>query len=1152
MYGSNRLCRLLSCLLLASACHQKLHVEGDENEAGDMLARKAAPTDFYAAQRAWPDSSFDVLAWRTALDAARADATVAAQINSCGSNIGNWTSQGPGNVGGRCNTLAVKPGDDFTVLAGFAGGGIFKSTDGGVNWKPVFDAHPETSIGDITYDPSNPNVVYAGTGDPNMPSFIFNGNGLYKSTDGGEVWEQIGLAEQGIISKVWVSPTDPQTLVCATMGNPYVRTQERGIFKSTDGGQTWQRTLFVSEQSGASDLVSSPAAPNVLYASFWDRIRNNQESILYGPAASVWKSTDSGSTWVKLGGGLPTGVNGRTGLAISETDPNKVFALFIDTLSTPLGLYKSTDAGQTWASVNISALNDAVGDFGWYFGKIRLLPTNDEEVYFLGILQWKRITNGSGWQVTGNGHADSHDLLITPSGRRYWANDGGVYYALPGQAFYTKCKNLPITQFYRANYNPHEPNLYWGGAQDNGIKKGNAASFNAWTSVFSADGFHAAFDPNDPQRFWVEIQNGQLYATTNGGVDWTQAPPAFGTGDRCSWDAPFFRSTHTGTFYAATYRALSSPDGSGWGPLSPDLSDGIIYGPRFHLVSSLSESPLLPNLLFAGTSDANVWRGQGGNWTNITGSLPNRYVTSVIGSPTLSNRIFVTHSGLRYDEYIPHVHRSDNNGATWVDISGNLPQVPVNDLFVVKNHADSILVAATDAGAYYTQNGGVTWARLGANMPFVPVFDLIENPVRKELVAATFARGIWTFPLDSIRWQQSSPTVSLSGTIRNDQGQPVAQTSILGQVTPANGTFQAANLPGCANYTLAPKRDDAPLNGVSTLDLVRISKHILGIQPLDNPYRMIAADANVSGSVTTFDIVELRKLILGVYDTLPKPDSWRFVPSDFVFPNPQNPFQATFPETKTVNVQQVGASALDFTGIKVGDADGSASPTLTGQSSEERDLPTREIRVEDLFVAEGKSFEVSVTTDLSDLAAAQFTLHFDPALLALEGVDGQDPAHFNLAGAASGWISFASEAVLPQAGSSDRLFTLRFRALRGGSSAASIRLGDSPTEAVLFDKKDRAYRPVFRGSERKATVSPNPFGDAGTRLRVENAAQPFVLEIWDVQGRPVHRYAGEGGQAATELHLPARIFPQKGIFPYKITLNGERSAGYTGKMMFGL
>jgi photosystem II stability/assembly factor-like uncharacterized protein len=1049
----------------------------------------------------------------------------------CGSNLTNWTNQGPMNVAGRCNAMAVKPGDENTLLAGFSGGGLFKSTDGAVNWYPVFDDNPELSIGDIAFAPANPNLVFAGTGDPNMPSLVFNGNGIYKSQDAGETWQHLPNGPTGIISKVLIHPSNPDIIWAATMGNPYVRDNNRGLYKSTDGGNSWTQVLFVSNQAGASDLVISAANPDILYASFWDRIRNNFESVVYGLNAKVYKSTDGGNTWTQLAGGLPTGVMGRTGLAISQTDPNKVYAVYIDSLNTPGGLYKTTNGGTTWTSINILQLEDACADFGWYFGKIHVNPTNDEDLYFHGIHIWRKAINGSGWSIAAGGHADSHDLVFTPSGRRYWANDGGVY-RNDGQQSWTKSKNLPTTQFYRTTYNPHEPDKYFAGAQDNGVQKGNSLNINGWVQLFPADGFSCAFDPADPEHYWVEIQNGTIHETFDGGDSWQFGNRALGTTDRTNWDTPFFMSSHTpNRLYAATFRAYAKDQGTGWGPISGDLTKGLILDPRFHTVSCLNESPVTPNKLVAGTSDGNVWRRDAnGNWADIAPGLPLRYVTSVHYSPTLSNRIFVTHSGFRDNENIPHIHRSDDNGNTWHNISSDLPQVPVNDLFVLPGYSDEVLIAATDAGVYYTINGGDFWSRLGGNMPYLPVFDFTHNPVKKELVAATFARGIWTFPLDSIFVQQQPVNVSISGTIRDEMGAGIEAVEVQNVLSNPTGLFSANNVPGCTAYTLTPSRNDNPLNGLTTYDLVLISKHILALEPLNSPYKIIAADANRSGSITTFDIVQLRKLILGIDTVFANNTSWRFIPEQHTFLNPMNPFQWGFPETLDVQVLTNPLSNLNFTGLKVGDVNNSAIPGFSGIGEERTDKPWP-IQVE--WTQNGEIWTATLWATQPDFSAFQTSLGFDPLQWQLEKIQPiwqeLTEDHFGLSKLRDGWISVAHGSTT--LGSNHEplpLFKLVFQSRLAAQQPPVLTLGNQPTSSLAYTSDGVALLPVLNQVTQSLDLAyPNPFGKDGFWFQSQ---QGGLLEIMDALGKPIWRKIMLPKEV---VHLESVLFKNAGIYYWK-------------------
>ncbi len=1156
---THTLLRFVAFLSLLS-CFSCSNTVQDRHKA-DTLQQKSEPYDQFSFQRSFPDRDFDWRGWRRQMTSLRAEFNKNQALSALtdGNAAPDWTLRGPGNVAGRVNTLAIHPDDDNIVLAGFSAGGIFKTTDGGVTWRPVFDENLDLSIGDITYDPNNPDIVYAGTGDPNMPAIVFNGNGLFRSVDGGETWHYLGLAQAGILSKVVVDPSNSNTIFVSAMGNPYVRDGNRGVYKSTDGGASWQNILFVSNQAGASDLVMNPADPQVLYASFWDRIRNNQESIIYGTNARVYKTTDGGANWTQLGGGLPTGVMGRTGLAISRDNPDKVYAVYIDSLSTPGGLYKTENGGTTWTTLNTNALEDACGNFGWYFGKIRLNPVNDEEVYFLGIVLWRKDAGSTQWQVSANSHADVHDLQFAASGKRYLGCDGGVYRNSPGQMSWSKSNNLPTTQFYHTSYNPHEPDNYYGGAQDNGIRKGNGDIYNGWASVFPADGFRCAFHPDDPNVFWVETQNGEIHKTTDGGNNWQFGQPCLGTSDRCNWDLPYFMSIHHSTrLYAGTYRVYFSENGSGWGAISGDLTDGVIYGERFHTISCLAESPVLADKLMAGTSDGNVWqRDPSGNWTNITAGLPNRYVTAVLCSPTLPNRLFVTHSGFRDNEYIPHIHRSDDNGANWTDISSNLPNVPVNDIYVLPGHADSVLFAGTDAGVYVSRNSGASWQRLGVNLPFVPVFDLERNPVRNELLAATYARGLWTFPLDSIFNLPPAATVAVNGSILTEAGLGVGQVQVCDQPlqsTGPSGTFEILSSASCLNSGVHPKRNDNPLNGVSTFDLVLINKHILGIDTLDSPYKIIAADANNSRSVSTFDIVTLRKLILGIDTVLNNTDSWRFIPADFNFPDMQNPFTTVFPEGIPFSAQG-SPQTMNFIGVKVGDVNENA---VAGLNAAAEDRPPGEwpLYLSDRSFSPAEVIRVSFSTQWQDIAGVQFTLQYDPAALSLETIEpesdalGIDNFGINPGGSACFTASFENPEALQSrhagngSNTTEALFTAVFRSRKSGRLRDALAIRSLPTAAVAFRANGTSKAPVLKWESPAPRIYPNPFGSAGVQIEpIDGGQEQAVLQIYDAGGRSILRQT----IPAAGVHISPDRFPQKGIFWYEIRRGGQR---WQGKLVF--
>lgn len=1131
--------------MLALACSKR-----PANTTLSTLDRKAEPYDHLAFQRSWPEETFDWQGWLRAIDAVRAEERAAARsADPCvGGSSTPWTLQGPMNVAGRVNTLALHPDSDDVLLAGFSTGGLFKTTDGGVNWTPVFDDQPELSIGDITYDPQNPQVVYAGTGDPNMPGTVFNGRGLYKSTDGGDTWSYLALQQHGIISKVVVDHTNGQTLFVASMGNPFFRDQERGVYKSTDGGNTWTQVLFVSNQAGASDLVMHPDNPNILYASFWDRIRTNKESVVYGPHARVYKTTDGGNTWTQLGGGLPTGDMGRTGLAISQKNPDKLYALYVDTLSRPGGLFVTNDAGNTWAPVNIQSLNNAYADFGWYFGKVRIDPNNDDDVYFPAIVLWRKAPGQGSWQIGAGAHADVHDLVFGKTGRRYLACDGGVYRNEPGLVSWTKSANLPTTQCYRTTYNPNAPGTYFLGAQDNGIQKGNSQALNGWTGVFPADGFRCAFLPTNADTFWVEVQNGTIHRTDNGGVSWNFGQRALGTSDRVNWDMPFFLSKHRPELlYAATFRLYVSHVTGGWSAVSGDLTDGVMLQPRFHTVSTLSESPIVAELLFAGTSDGNVWRrSPNGVFTNISAGLPDRYVTSVVGSPTLPGRIFVTHSGYRDNDKVPHIHRSDNNGASWINISGNLPNVPVNAVFVVPQTADSAIVVATDAGVYFTRNGGQRWQRLGSNMPIIPVFDLEHNPAQRQLVAATFARGIWTFPLDSILVQSGQPDpVTLSGGVQSHFGIPLPGVAIsasggMGTSTGTDGQFAIGGADPCMPHTLSAAYQGDWLDGVSTFDLLLISRHILGLDTLPTPYRIIAADANRSGTVTTFDIVQLRRLILGIDTALTNNTSWRFLPASVDFPNPIFPFQHPWPDTLSVPPPGNGQDGLDFIGIKVGDVNGPGANNAA--ATEPRSRPEWLMEIKDTMVMPDAPVWCTVWGDLTHVAALQFTLQPTAGTTIRRVVPLHPPLrdgeHWHLD---SSLRVCAEPGMWPEAGFVP-LFRLEVGSNRPMWLSQMLGLGLRPTTPEAYgrsgERKEVALRWLKDHDALRVVIYPQPAGSAGVWFDVSaKQGLAFRCTVFDPGGRLVFDNRGVAG---TPLHLPAERIAAASWYAFRIRMDDGR------------
>ncbi len=760
-----------------TACQQKAEVATTPNR----IEQKHEPSDAYFMQRLGPDGRFATVAYTQGLQEAR---LTASQRSITGFEE-DWVTQGPGNIGGRINTVAVHPTNEDIIYVGFSHGGVFKTTDGGDNWLPIFDEQVFLSIGNIVLDPIDPNIVYVATGDANITGLPFIGDGLYRSMDGGDTWTHLGLEAQRIISKVIVDHQNNNTIFAACMGLPFEKNNERGLYRSVDNGSSWEQVLFISDSTGIIDMVMHPDDPNVLYAVGWDRIRNNTISIVKGYGAKVYKTVDGGDNWTILEGGLPNDQpHSRMGIAISESNPNIVYAQYVNADNFQLeAIYRTEDDGNNWTPIPIDEYNNglsdnAMGGFGWYFGKIRVNPTNPDDIYLLGVDLWRTPFAGQFWEKaspnwwTYEVHADKHDMVFLNDGSLLLATDGGLYRFDNNTQSWEDMEDIPTTQFYRVAHNPFNPDWYYGGAQDNGTTGGNAGNINEWPRIYGGDGFQMAFDPVDADRYFVETQRGNITVTVDGGNNYESGDDGIDSDDRRNWDMPYFISPHfSQVLYTGTYRMYRGVGNIPfWEPISEDLTDGTDTAHRYHNITAVDESPIQEGLLYAGTGDGNLWRGENGgsDWISISAGLPDQYVTDVIASPTDVNTVFVTYSGYRDNDFLPRIHRSANQGADWEDISGNLPDLAINELLIMPETNDSILFVATDGGVYGTVTAGTEWERLGANMPIVPVYDMVLNPVNNELVAGTHARSIMSYPLDSISTPQN-PVVSVFNPVQQEE-----------------------------------------------------------------------------------------------------------------------------------------------------------------------------------------------------------------------------------------------------------------------------------------------------------------------------------------------------------------------------------------------
>lgn len=699
---------------------------------------KLSPNEWFYEQRAYPNGinkDIQVQAMKQ-VKAMKADAA--------SKNNNPWQFAGPTNVGGRITDLEMPANDVNTIYAGAASGGIFKSTDQGNSWFPIFDQAASLSIGDMALAPSNNNVIYVGTGEANAGggSLAYDGYGMYKSADAGSTWTHIGLEDVGSIGKVTVDPQDPNRVFVAAMGNLFGNSTERGVYRTLDGGATWQQVLFVSDSTGAIDLVQHPTNPNLLLAAMWERIRRPAYRQYEGVTSGIYKSTDGGSSWTKLTQDLPNGFLGRIGLACAQSNPSKVYTVIAN--STGLeGIYRSEDFGATWLEVNS---NFAAPGFMWWFGKIFVDPNDENKVFTTSLDLQKSTSGGNSWITYGQMHVDQHAVVIHPlnSNLVVAGNDGGVYVSQNGGVAWNFKNTLPITQFYMCEIDQTNPDRIYGGAQDNGTNRTLTGNTNDWGKIYGGDGFNPQVDPTNPNTIYATYQYGNLRRSDDNGGTFVNIKPSASI---YNWNTPYM--LHPGNssivLYGTNVLHRSNNKGTSWSVISPDLTKGPHAGNlSFGTITTIDVSTVDNAVLYAGTDDGNVWvsTNDGGTWNNVTGNLPNRWVTKVHADPYTASTAYVTFSGYRYDSPLSHVYRTDDYGATWVDLSTNLPEVPINDIVVDPVNPDFLYIA-TDLGAFVSYNNGINWGILGTGLPNVPITDFDFDATTQTLLAATYGRSMY-------------------------------------------------------------------------------------------------------------------------------------------------------------------------------------------------------------------------------------------------------------------------------------------------------------------------------------------------------------------------------------------------------------------------
>ena len=739
---------LLIILCLFISC-QNNNTSSDEIFEED----KRVPNEWFYAQRAYPQGKIDKRAY---LDALRYRKDLI-QNNSTESFTEVWEFKGPTNIGGRVSDLEIPNNATETIYVGTASGGIFKTENAGSSWTPIFDDALSLSIGDMELAPSNNDIIYVGTGESNAGggSLAYDGVGIYRSDDAGNSWQHLGLENIGSVGKIEVATDDPNTAFVAAMGDLFGENPDRGVYKTTDGGQTWDQVLFVSDSTGVVDLAMHPTNSNIVYAAAWERIRRPDRRRYTGATSGIYRTTDGGTNWELLTNGLPSQANdkGRIGLAISPSDPNYVYAYIVNEGGTLTGIYQSTNAGDSWNSMTKNGIGEP--PFMWWFGKIYVHPESPNSLFALSlnVHYIEDITSSNNWSTIFSGaHVDQHAIAIHPQNPDWVVagNDGGVYLSEDRGVNFQKLDGLPITQFYRATLDYQFPERLYGGTQDNGTNRTLTGSLDDYQQIFGGDGFVSLVNPVDNNFVYVEFQNGNFFRSLDGGLNFTSALNGFQS-TRRNWNMPVvFDPNDPSILYTAGNRLNKSTNHAAfWEGISPDLTDGSGGGNlTFGTITTISVSPIDGDVIMVGTDDGNVsiTLDGGDNWNNISAGLPKFWVTRVHLDPSELGVAYATISGFRYNEETAHVFKTVDNGGTWIPISGNLPNIPVNDIVV--NPINHDLYIASDIGVFISKNDGDSWDLLGVELPNVVITDLTYHEPTATLLAATYGRSLYTVEVD--------------------------------------------------------------------------------------------------------------------------------------------------------------------------------------------------------------------------------------------------------------------------------------------------------------------------------------------------------------------------------------------------------------------
>ena len=687
-------------------------------------------------------------------------------------------SVGPALTSGRVSDFAVHPDKRHEYYVATSSGGVWKTINGGANYTPIFDQQGSYSIGCITMDPNNPYVIWVGTGENNNQRSVGYGDGIYRSKDGGKTWKHMGLKNSEHIAKIIVDPRNSNIVYVAAIGPLWSEGGDRGLYKSMDGGKTWESKIKVDEHTGVTDLIMDPNNPDVLYAATYQRRRHVFTWMSGGPGSGLYKSTDSGESWEQLKTGLPSSIIGRIGLAMSPADSDIVYAI-VEAMDGQQGFYRTSNRGGSWKKMSNYVTS------GNYYQEIVVDPKDVNTVYSLSTYNMVTRDGGKTFSRLGekNKHVDNHVMWIDPDDTDYLlvGCDGGIYESFDRGKNWIYKENLPVTQFYKVTVDNDLPfyNIY-GGTQDNyslggpsRTKSQNGITNEDWFVTLGGDGFESAVDPENPNIIYAQYQYGNLYRFDKASGERIDIKPRARKNENAytwNWDAPLQVSSHVPkrVYFAANKLFRSDDRGNTWEVISDELSRGVdrnklkVMGrtwsvdmieknggvSKFGAAIAFHESPIDKNLLYVGTDDGliHVTENSGNTWKKYErfSNVPKMtYVNMLLASQHNENVVYSVFNNHKKGDFKPYLFRSDNKGKSWKSISSNLP-IRGSVYSIAEDHIDpNLLFVGTEFGLFFSLDGGAYWKQIKAGLPTIAVRDLAIQERENDLVLGTFGRGFY-------------------------------------------------------------------------------------------------------------------------------------------------------------------------------------------------------------------------------------------------------------------------------------------------------------------------------------------------------------------------------------------------------------------------